>query len=188
MKKKKIRESFEPTTSERAMRAIANMTHRDLQRECILRGIEFESVHKLGHPKMVSWLMDHFDDGQDLSNLTLFDVWNEGKLLELGYKPGDALLHPNLRLGYTHTESINGKEPKPEKKREDKPKKEPVGKDESTGIKKGTKKNLTYTLQREGLELSEVTKRVKAEFPEADEGSIKIWFHRSKKQQSIENA
>jgi hypothetical protein len=50
-------------------------------------------------------------------------------------------------------------------------------KDES-GIVKGTKKALTIKLAKEGLEISKIIKRVKKEFPDANENSMKIWAKR----------
>lgn len=88
--------------NERALRELSNMRHRDLQKACIIRGLEFQNVVGYDHHKLVGWFQDNFDNGQDLTLLTQFDVW---RIEELKKKFGDKIenwqLHPSLNFGYT---------------------------------------------------------------------------------------
>jgi len=68
---------------------------------------------------------------------------------------------------------------KPNKANIPKSEKKPTEVDKETGVRKGTKKNLTYTLAKQKIPLEKVVKQVMKEFPEAQEKSIKIWYKRA---------
>lgn len=174
----------ESTHEDRVFRVLQNLTHRDLQRECVLRGLDSESVVEWSHHKLVSWFHEHFEDGQDFNRLTLHDTWVDSKLIERGYKRGDALLSPALKFGYTGdiAKMDKVKSPKPENSVPSRNKKPPVEVDAITKVRKGTKKSLTYdSAVKEKLSLEDTIKRVKESFPDAEEKSIKIWYKRSLK-------
>lgn len=168
-------------------RELSKMNHRDVQRACIARGCPFELVVSLDVPGLQGWFTKHRDRTQDLNLLNEFDMWKEQIFKELGYKKGDPMFHPNLRLGYIGTKDEEGntlttKKPrglglakKTKKKRE---------RDEATGLFAGTKKALTFDCQRKGKTLEETVEIVMEKFPEAQEKSINIWYKKSRKQQS----
>jgi hypothetical protein len=173
----------ERTSEDRVNRVLQNLTHRELQRECVLRGLESENVVGWSHHKLVSWFHEHFDDGQDFNRLTLHDAWVDGKLKEKGYKQGDALFSPALKFGYTGDVSKvdRVKAPKAEKQVPSRSSsKPPVEVDEVTKVRKGTKKSLTYDCAvKDKLSLEDTIAAVKEAFPDAEEKSIKIWYKRA---------
>lgn len=171
---------------QRIDKVLAHLKHKDLQRECILRGLDFAKIVEFDHHALSNWFYHNFEEPQDLTKLTLYDVWMEDQLQKRGYKKGDAILAPSFRLGFTPDldglplktpgvsttlkQVANSAEPK-----EVKPKRTV---DETTGVYTGTKKNLTYTLTDEGMELSQIIEKVLERFPDAQEKSIKIWNKR----------
>lgn len=186
MKKKKAKSNkrvyFE---NERALRELSVMKHRDLQRGCILRGLAPEEVVNFDHHKLVQWFIEHYENSQDQNLLIAFDAYVEEELVRKGYKVGDALMSPSLKMSYV------GDIEKMDKPKIIKPEKvqpvstEPKVKstiDEVTGIRTGTKKALTYDLTSAKLGIDEIIKRVKVKFPNAQEKSIKIWHKRRLKE------
>lgn len=165
--------------------ALAHMKHKDLQRECVLRGLQFEKIVEFDHHALSNWFYHNFESPSDLARLTLYDIWMEEQLQAKGYKKGDAALAPCFRLGFTpDLESITPKTPGVQKQivqavdtqpKEVKPKRVV---DAETGVYSGTKKNLTYKLTDEGMELDKIVEKVLELFPEAQEKSIKIWHKR----------
>lgn len=183
MKKKKDPSSDE-SREDRINRVLAHMKHRDLQRACILKGLEFKLIVEYDHHKLANWYYKNFGEPEDLHHLEEYDIWVENVLQEQGYKKGDAVLAPAFRFGFSP--EVNGMKgiqtpgaatPPMKSEVEDKPKTKRVV-DESTGVYSGTKKNLTYTLTNEGLGIEEILKRVLEKFPEAQDKSIKIWHKR----------
>lgn len=187
-KKKKTKEPgiirVEVTREDRINRALSRMRHRDLQRECILRGLEFNKIIEFDHHGLANWFFEHFEDVEDLTRLTEYDLWIEAQLQERGHKKGDVILSPSFRFGFSPdmsevkvlgittgrfqvTEPNTSAEPK--MKREADP---------ATGVISGTKKNLTYQLTDQGLSIDEIIAKVKESFPQAEEKSIKIWQKR----------
>lgn len=174
--------------TEKIIDRISMLNHKNLQKECILRGMEFEAVVKSGHHVLSSFLLEHYDDGQDAKLLDEYDTYIEETLIARGYKKGDAMLSPCFRMGFTgDISNIDGnKIQDPESKKSpqipkvDRPKRE---KDPTTGVLSGTKKSLTYTLAKEGESLETVISKVLEQFPEAVEKSIRIWFKRALKEE-----
>lgn len=175
---------------ERILDTLGMMKHRELISACIARGLSFEKVSELDHNGLGSFFIKNFDTTEDPSLLSQYDTWLENHLEDRGYKKGDAILSPLLRLGYVGKGDFSDVSTKvvepgtiakkiPEAVKLDKVKRE---KDEKTGVVSGTKKNLTYQLCREGIDIKAVIEKVKAAFPEAEEKSIKIWYKRCKKE------
>lgn len=169
--------------NERALRELSAMKHKDLKIACVLRGMPPEDVVKSDHHKLVSYFMKYYDNSQNENLLIEFDVFVEKELRRLGYKDGDAMLSPSLRLSYVRDfESIEKvKQLKPSSVvKTDKKEKAPV--DEDTGVRSGTKKAMTYSLAYEGKPIPEIIKLVKKAFPDAKDKSISIWAKRAIKE------
>lgn len=166
----------------RALNELQYMKHKDLKRACVVRGMPFDEVVNTSTPGLSNWFQSNYHRGQNPSLLDEFDYWTQIKLKERGYKDGDPMLSPSLGLGYIgevnpETGETIIKRPKGIKKLP-KPKRE---RDSTTGLFKGTKKDLTYECQKQGLEFKEAFKKVLNQFPEAQEKSVRIWFNRSRK-------
>lgn len=175
---------------DRINRALGSMKHSDLQKACILRGLEFTKIVDWDHHKLSNWFYHNFELGENPLLLNEYDGWIEKELEKAGYKKGDAVFAPCFRFGFSPP--INEIEdiktpgvvvrmhvPVVEKEQGEKTAKRTV--DESTGIVSGTKKNLTYQLSAQGLPLVDIVKKVMEQFPEAQEKSIKIWVKREQK-------
>lgn len=174
---------------ERAYRELTNMKHKDVQRACILRGLEFSKVVGLDHHALVSWFINNYDNSQDNNLLIQFDLWVEEELKAKGYKEGDTLMSPALR--YSYNGDIEAMEKpkiikpiaiaaKPEKKQKSEI-------DTVTGVRTGTKKSLTYQLTLDKMNILDIVKKVKEAFPNAEEKSIKIWNKRKLKEMDEAN-
>jgi hypothetical protein len=175
---------------ERILDILGMMKHKDLVRACVSRGLEFQRVVEWDHNKLGSFFLENFDTTEDPNKLDEYDRWIQVQLEGRGYTKGDAILSPYLRVGFVGKGDLEDLPTKiidptvkvkkvPEQVRLEKPKRE---KDEVTGVVAGTKKNMTYTLAKEGKELPKVIELVKKQFPEAEEKSIKIWYKRCLKE------
>ena len=169
---------------DRVMRELQNMKHKDLQKACILRGMTSEEVVAKNHHDLVGWFHKNYENSQDPQRLVLHDAWVESQMVARGYTKGKEFLHPALRFG------IPGDLEKVEKVKEVKPEKAQKipsagkttpTKNEKFNIRTGTKKELTFLLTEEKIEIKEIIKQVKDAFPEAQEKSIKIWHKRALK-------
>lgn len=154
---------------------LKNYKLKDLQRECIMRGMDFEEMVKSSVMGLQSWLIDNFEKAKDKSLLTDFDVWMDRILY--GGGNGD-LVHPSLNLGHFQDEEtgiIREKKIKGFRKS--------INKKERTadGIFKGTKKAYTYELCKQGKTKDETIELVMEKFPDAKDKSIGIWYNRAKK-------
>jgi hypothetical protein len=175
-----------------ADKVIPTLKFRDLQKECILRGMKPEAVVKSDVHKLHSYFVDNFERPCDQNLLVEFDMWQENELRARGYKDGDAMLRPSLRFSYVkdidklpNVQVGEQKEkPKPVKKEAAPPKEKRV-KDEKTGVMKGTKKSIVYNMVMEGVtSLKKITKAVMAAYPDANEKSISIWMKKAIKQKN----
>ena len=156
---------------------ITEMTYRDLKKAAVSRGLEFESAVKFDFPALHSWLDKTWNNPIDIDLLDDFDNYIETELLTIGRQD---LIHPQLRLGYIGEKSDeegNIKIKKPKVERVKKPKREKT----DTGLFVGTKKALTYQLQKEGVDLATTITKVLEQFSDASEKSIKIWWKKSQK-------
>lgn len=165
---------------------ISRLTHRDLQRAVIARGMEFEKVVNSDHHGLVSFFYQHFESSENPQLLNEYDSWIEGILEKKGYKKGEAMLHPSLRFSFTKgIEGSTSHKPITKTSNPDAPKDKPkeikvkAEKDPDTGVRSGTKKAYTFQLAREGKSTDEIIALVQKRFPEAVDKSIKIWIKRS---------
>ena len=167
----------------RAERALAGLKHRDLQRECIIRGMEFEEVVNSSDLQLASWFIKNFERGLNHTLLDTFDAWKSDLLKNRGYEKDHPMQSPILRLGFIGETDDDGnvistKKPRMSSLSSVKKKKRDRNKD--FNIFSGTKKELTFRLTKEGKDIKEVIKLVKEKFPDAKEKSIKIWAKRAK--------
>jgi hypothetical protein len=160
---------------------LTRYTRRDLQKVCITMGIDFPLVCELSNLQLASWFGKNFENPRNQSLLKEYDDWFEADLIEKGYDPNDSknihLFHPAMRMA---TEVL------PEEALKIKPAKEKTKGNtkkrikDANGVVSGTKKAYTVELAKKGLSDTKIIKKVLAKFPEANEGSIKIWIKRSK--------
>lgn len=165
-----------------AMRALSTMKYKDLQLACILRGMPSKDMIESDHSDLVVFFTENFERGEDQTLLPFHWDWMKQELLKNGHKEGDLLLSPFLKLGYTGDidkmeKPINTPKISPPKE-EKKPK---AQMDEKLGVRKGTKKAMTYELTQKGWDLEKIIKTVLKHFPDAQEKSIKIWQKRCQK-------
>ena len=154
---------------------LKDMKLKDLQRECIMRGMDFEQMIRSSVLNLSSWLIDNWELKKDRDILNDFDHWNNRILY--GGGNGD-LVHDMLNLGY-----FEDKETGEAKQKRIKGVRKQTSKKERTteGIFKGTKKALTYECSKNGKTKNETIEIVMAQFPDASEKSIGIWYNRAKK-------
>lgn len=185
MARKKIKKISKGTSEERAQGELENMTLRQLQRECALRGLSTRRVVKWDIPKLSSWFCEHFLDDRNPENLIKHDQVVEKIIRAHDARQGretiPQLFHPTLRFSYIGEDGDSGKKPRVPRI---KGFKKPVKKKERSaqGIFKGTKKALTFELAVGGMSKEDVIKKVIKEFPDAREKSISIWYNKAIKQ------
>lgn len=153
------------------------MRYKDLQRACIVRGMDFDILVQCDIHRLQSWLVKHFEDDVDPVRLDNFDSWREG------YMKAQGIDEPFVRLGYVaETDDITGEIIKRKKLRNiKKPKFKRERNTQLGGIFKGTKKELTYQCELQGKTLEDTISIVTEKFPEAVEKSIRIWYKKSKR-------
>lgn len=182
-KKKENEDGLDP-----AYRELKDYRRKELQKECIKMGIDFPLVCEFSNTQMMSWFIKNWVDipQRDETRLAAYDEWFLYEMLKLNHDPRDPkkgyLFHPAMQMATQYVEEQETDEVLKLKKasKTSKPKAAPkVGriKDES-GIVKGTKKALTIKLAKEGMDINKIMKRVKKEFPDANENSMKIWAKR----------
>lgn len=197
-KKKLLNPKEDRDRDDRINKKLALFKHKDLQTECILRGMPFEDVVRLDHHGLANYFYKNFEvDTLDASILDEYDKWRDIQLEARGYKKGDAVFSPSLRFGFTPpmegvyvknnfkvvaTGRVAHKEPNI--KDVDKVPKRTI--DQETGVYTGTKKNLTYQLTHKGLPIDEIIKKVREQFPGALDKSITIWYKRALKSKEDE--
>jgi hypothetical protein len=171
LRKQKVEKPEPPVTT--LMKSTTNMNYNDLKRACISRGMPFKDVLEGDFLRLQNWFYYNREIKPIKSLINKYDDWLDDELEKSG---NGHLVHPQLRLGYVGRENDNKltKKAKPEKK------KKKVRTKTSDGIYKGTKKALTFELQKEGLDLKTVTKKVLKQFPDGSEKSIKIWFNKAR--------
>lgn len=154
----------------------SDLKNKDLQIECILRGMAFEDVLRSSFIRLANWLVEHATLPKDFELLEKYDNYIEDILREKGK---EELIHNSLRLGYVQRDEEEGEE-KQKKEKVVKEKKAPKEKD-TNGFYKGTKKSYTYECQGRGKTLEQTIIKVKRKFPEAQDKSIRIWYNKAKK-------
>lgn len=167
-----------------ADRFLGNLKYKDLKRECVIRGMEFDKVLKGGIPQLSNWLRNHFIDTIKPELLDAFDDYQENLVREAVEAKGEDpnhVIHPALRLGFIAERDEDGVVTKRKRARMIIKRKKKRRERTTDGIFQGTKKALTFELQQQGLDKAEVIIKVMEQFPDASEKSIGIWFNKSRK-------
>jgi len=161
---------------------LASLTLKNLKRACIVRGISSREVTMLDFLSLQSWLFNNFSNNIDPTALETFDQWYEKELQDEGIINGD--LHVDLKFGYyVYDDEGNRKE----KKRNTlivglvKSDKEKA----AFKPKKGTKKEYAFSLFGQGLKTLEVIEKMLDVFPDASEGTVKVWGSQYRKRQRV---
>ena len=163
---------------------INQLKYKDLKRECVIRGMEFDKIIAGDIIKLTNWLRNHFIDTQHHELLDIFDDYQD-KLVrksveDKGQNP-DVLLHPSLRLGYIAERDENGNVTKKKRVRTLMKKKKKKRERTEDGIFKGTKKAMTFELQQQGKTKIEVIvigtdkENTGTAIPVKVEGSLHNW-------------
>lgn len=177
-KKRKFEKNLHPATA-----YIEKLTLRDLKRECVVRGMPFEEVVRSTVPMLNNWFRDNFHNKTNHSLLDQYDDWWEIEVKAAAEKRGEPVyLHPMLRLGYIAEKDSDGNVTKKKRVKVIIAKKKVKRERTEEGLFSGTKKAYTYKLQKDGKSKEETISLVMAQFPEASEKSIGIWFNKSKKE------
>lgn len=162
-------------------RELQKLNLRDLKIACVLRGCDPEKVINSTVLDLSHWFHKHFYEGQDPSRIAYYDSYVKDILIKRGHKEGDPLMAPILSLGYTGSYKDTG-ETKPKEKVISKEPKEKRERDENLGVYSGTKKHLTITCAKEGMNFEDTLEKVKATFGEdVSPKSVKIWFKKANK-------
>lgn len=163
---------------EAAEKALTQFKRKDLQRACIIRGMDFAALASSSDLDMQGWFLKNYENPVDEDLLAQYDKWFDKFLIkERGYsrKRNAWAFHPSLKMSFHEPEDEEQEVVKPEPKE----KKVPKQKDAEVGIYTGTKKALTYKLAKKGLPFETVCTKVLKQFPEAQEKSIKIWYKKA---------
>lgn len=163
---------------------IGKLKYKDLKRECVIRAMDFDKVISGTVPSLSNWLRNHFIDTIHYELLNDFDNYRENLIRETmearGEDPG-VMLHPTLRLGYIAEKDEDGNIIKRKRVKTIVRRRKKKRERTEDGIFKGTKKAFTFELQQSGLPKDEVINKVMAQFPDASEKSISIWYNKSRK-------
>jgi len=162
-----------------ALGYLEKMTIRDLKRGCIVRGCPFEEIVSQGVPFLEGWFVKNFLEDIDSTLLDEYDNWVEMVLRKRGL--GDEYFHPMLRLGYIAEKDEEGNTKKAKRVKGIKKAKKAKKERTDDGIFKGTKKALTFQLQKEGKTKEETIELVRGNFEDVKEKSIGIWYNKARK-------
>jgi hypothetical protein len=159
-----------------AEKEMTKFKYKDLKIACILRGMRFRDAVEADYPRLRSFFMNNYWEDIDREAINRYDDWVDGKLKD------PILKHPTLRLGYVAREDEEGKSVRRNKRLKSMPavKKKKAKKNETFGIRAGTKKEYTYKLEAAGKDVEETIKLVMTQFPDASNKSIKIWYKKAK--------
>ena len=161
---------------------LASLNLKNLKRACIVREIPFRDVLISDFLQLQSWLFKNYNNVTDATLLESFDIWYSQELLDEGII--DKELHVDLKFGYySYDDDGNRKDKKrntlivgPRKSDKEKATFRP---------KKGSKKELAFSLFGKGLATWEVIEKVTDAFPDVSEGSIKVWGTQFRKRQKL---
>ena len=162
---------------EAAEKVLTQFKRKDLQRACLTRGMDFETLASSSDLDMQGWFLKNYENPVDEDLLAKYDKWFDRFLIkDRGYsrKRNAWAFHPSLKMSFHEPEDEEQEVIKPIKE-----KKVPKQKDSEVGIYTGTKKALTYKLAKKGLPFETVCTKVLKQFPEAQEKSIKIWYKKA---------
>ena len=167
-KKKKLPKGYRSTDINNAL---ADMKYQDLQRACIVRGMDFNEMVEGDANRLSVWLNKNWHNKKSTKKLDEFDEWRHNMMIRLG--KGDE---PFIRLGFIGEvdpdtgETISFKRPRKIKK--DKVRRER----NEANLLTGTKKSLTFECFKNGISIEDTVEKVTDKFPEAVEKSIRIWY------------
>lgn len=171
---------------EAAEKELRNYRRRDIQKVAITMGIPFEKVSEFSNTELMSWFIKNYHNPRDKERLKEYDHWFLCLIVNKGYAPSSEahgyLFHPFFRFAEQEEEIDPMEVKKLEKKakvKKEKPEKKGRVIDENTGVIKGTKKSLTFELAQKGLDTKAIIAKVKDQFPDANDNSIKIWIKRA---------
>ncbi len=176
---KKRREYYDPRE-----KLLASLNLKNLKRACIVRSIPFRDITILDFLQLQSWVYKNFSNPTDPTLLEEFDNWYEKELLDEGII--EDKLHVDLKFGYySYDEAGNRKDKKRNslivgmvKSDKEKAQFKP---------RKGSRKELAFSLFSQGLKTSEVIEGVWEVYPDVAEGSIKVWGSQYRKRQKLIN-
>lgn len=192
-----------------ADKALQQYNFKDLQRACLVRGMEPQDMVEADYFKLQSFFANNFHVDPDNSLLDKFDEWFGSEMALIGKgsdNPDYAwMFHPDLRLGFHTGEDEKGNltgSKKPRKFKKPVEKKKRTRRKDLGNIFAGTKKALTMELAKEILTkkykkkpnkepnhdviISRITKQVTKKFPDANDKSIRIWYNKMKRQVKAE--
>ena len=171
--KRRVRMNYTPTSINNDL---SKMKIIDLQRACIVRGLIFEDIGK-GVWDLQQFFIKNYVVEPNLDLLDEFDDWRYKKSKEKGTEDEGF-----IRLGFIQEKDEDTGEIKKRKRpKYMKKTRKKRARNKELGIFSGTKKELTFICQKEGLDLKETTAKVIEKFPDAKEKSIRIWFNKAKK-------
>lgn len=163
---------------------LERMTYRDLKKECIARGMDFDKVLSGDFIALSTFFRKEFYADVQRDLLDDFDDYQENLIrdaMEDKDQNPDDIIYSSLRLGFIAEKDEDGNVVRRKRSKMLIKKKRVKRERTNDNIFKGTKKALTFELQQRGLIKEEVIKKVRAQFSDASEKSIGIWFNRSKK-------
>jgi len=176
-KKKKSKSRLRNFTPSAFNGSITNMKYIDLQRACIVRGIDFQELVEGDFPRLQVWLNKNWGNKKNPLLLNAFDEWRR-TLMSVMNHPNDE---PFIRLGFINqTDPTTGaviSTKRPRKITKDKKKRERT----EEGLLTGTKKSLTYECCKAGKSYEATLAEVLSKYPDAAPKSVRIWFKRAEK-------
>ncbi len=164
---------------ERMSKWLGTLKYKDLKKAAIMRGFPFNLIGNYGVHELQSWLYQNYKNDIKPQLLQEYDKWVDESLMSQGYI--DEPIHIDLKLGdYAVDEDGNeirrkrnvalmGAIKTPEEKAAFIP-------------KKGSKKQRVYQLVEQELDTQEIITKMDEEFGNINDGSIKSWCSRARKQ------
>ena len=142
-----------------------------------MRGLPFEEIGG-SYYDLTGFFARNFEVEEDQTLLDKFDKWRYDRLKARG--ENNPLF---VRLGFIQqTDEETGEIIKRKRVKYVKKKRPKRKRNSELGIFSGTKKELTFISQGQGLSIEETTQIVLEKFPDAKEKSIRIWWKKAAKQ------
>lgn len=164
---------------ERMSEWLGTLKYKDLKKAAIMRGLPFNMIGELGVHELQSWLCRNYSNPIKPLLLQEFDAWLDKSLMAQGYI--DEPVHIDLKLGDYAVDEFGNEVRRRRnitlmgaiKSKEEKAAFRP---------KKGSKKFRVFNLIELGHSTQEIVSMMDEEFGEVNEGSIKSWCSRARKQ------
>ena len=161
------------------LKGAGDMKVRDLQRNCIARGMDFMDCIQATIPNLTTWFTHHRNVSPNPLLLDKFDDWYDKQLSQTGRftTPRPSM----LRLGFiAETDEETGEVTK--RKRVPGMKKPKVKRERTEdGIFQGTKKSYTFECAKKGFSKEKTIRKVLKKYPDAQPKSIGIWYNKYQK-------